>query len=163
MAQQERQERFIELLAQVAREITRRQSSDVCCGDLTLEQFQTLAAVSAAEPSSIGSLSDRLCVDLSTMSRNVTVLERKGHLRRARSDDDARVVHVQLTAKGKRSLTTLRCDQRDVFKDVYGRLAAADRSLVVKALEALRASLTEADPPAGDCCAPVLLGRKSPS
>jgi DNA-binding MarR family transcriptional regulator len=157
------QERFIELLAQVAREITRRQSSDVCCGGLTLEQFQTLAAVSAADPSSIGSLSDRLCVDLSTMSRNVTVLERKGHLQRARGADDARVVHVRLTSKGKRSLTTLRCDQREVFKDVYGRLPAADRSQVVKALEALRACLTETTPPAGHCCAPMVLGRKSPS
>ena len=157
------QERFIELLAHVAREITRRQSSDVCCGDLTLEQFQTLAAVSAADRSTIGSLSDRLGVDLSTMSRNVTVLERKGHLQRARSDDDARVVQVRLTSKGKRSLTTLRCDQREVFKDVYGRLPAADRSQVVQALEALRACLTEAGPPAGDCCAPLVLGRKSPS
>ncbi|MEA2699896.1 MAG: hypothetical protein QOI66_4167 [Myxococcales bacterium] len=157
------QERFVELLTQVAREITRRQSSDVCCGDLTLEQFQTLAAVSGVDLSTIGSLSDRLCVDLSTMSRNVTVLERKGHLQRARSDDDARVVHVRLTPKGKRSLTTLRCDQRDVFQDVYGRLPAADRSQVVKALEALSACLMAAAPPASACCAPMVVSRKRPA
>jgi len=40
-------DRFAELLARVAREVTLRQASDVCCGDLTLEQFQTLRAARA--------------------------------------------------------------------------------------------------------------------
>jgi DNA-binding MarR family transcriptional regulator len=163
MAQQDLpQDRFAELLAQVARAITRRQSSEVCCGDLTLEQFQTLAAVSNADQSSIGSLSDRLGVDLSTMSRNVTLLERNGHLQRARSANDARIVHVRLTAKGRRSLGTLRCDERDVFKDVYARLPAAERPKVLKALASLSACLIEASAPPA-CCAPVLVRLKSAS
>src|SRR6478752_4341273 len=111
--------RFAELLSQVAREVTLRQASDVCCGDLTLEQFQTLQSVSASEQHSIGTLSTALRVDLSTMSRNVTVLERNGYLSRSRSAEDGRVVHVKLTAKGKRALETLRCGERDVLKDVY--------------------------------------------
>ncbi len=123
---------------------------------MTLEQFQTLAAVSGADQSSIGSLSDSLRVDLSTMSRNVMLLERKGHLQRARSDDDARVVHVKLTAKGRRSLSTLRCGERDVFKDVYARLPAAERSEVIKALESLSACFVEAARQAAPCCAPIL-------
>src|SRR4051794_25679688 len=106
--------RFAELLSAVAREITLRQATDVCCGDLTLEQFQTLRALSQADPLSIGALSTQLRVDLSTMSRNVTLLERNGYLLRARSAEDARVVHVRLTAKGKRALESLRCDERDV-------------------------------------------------
>src|SRR5439155_25234515 len=113
--------RFAELLSAVAREVTLRQASDVCCGDLTLEQFQTLRALSASDQLSIGALSTQLRVDMSTMSRNVTVLERNGYLLRTRSAEDARVVHVRLTAKGKRALESLRCDERDVLKDVYQR------------------------------------------
>src|SRR3954469_21206028 len=142
------QRRFAELLSQVARDITLRQASDVCCGDLTLEQFQTLRAIvgstpgaaSASAPASdqrsMGSLSTQLRVDLSTMSRNVTVLERNGYLSRARSADDARVVHVRLTPKGKRALETLRCGERDVLGDVYRELPAARRPAIVEALEA---------------------------
>jgi DNA-binding MarR family transcriptional regulator len=146
--------RFAALLSRVARDVTRRQSSDVCCGDVTLEQFQTLRAVSAADQMSLGALSAALRVDLSTMSRNVTVLERDGYLSRARSAEDGRVVHVKLTARGLRALETLRCDERDVLKDVYDGVPAAARSKVIEALQALVDSLQCAAAGGGTCCAP---------
>ena len=147
--------RFAELLAQVAREVTLRQASDVCCGDLTLEQFQTLRVVSVAESLSIGALSSQLRVDLSTMSRNVTVLERNGYLLRARSAEDGRIVYVKLTPKGKRALETLQCEERDDLKDVYQRLPVAERTGVVKALEVLHGCLAGADAAGAACCPPV--------
>jgi DNA-binding MarR family transcriptional regulator len=152
--------RFGELLSQVARAITRRQASDVCCGDLTLEQFQALHAVSAADQPSIGALSASLGVELSTMSRNVALLERNGHLRRARSADDARVVQVRLTARGKRALETLRCDERDLFNDAYERLPAAQRTTVVRALETLSRCLDVSGDRAAACCPPVTIRRR---
>jgi len=152
--------RFAELLSTVAREVTLRQASEVCCGDLTLEQFQTLRALGASEQLSISALSAQLRVDMSTMSRNVTVLERNGYLLRARSAEDARVVHVRLTAKGRRALASLRCEERDVLKDVYQRLPVADRSTVLKALEALQSCFgaSAAEVP---CCSPVRPGRST--
>jgi DNA-binding MarR family transcriptional regulator len=147
--------RFAELLSWVAREVTLRQASDVCCGELTLEQFQTLRAVSMSEQLSIGSLSTQLRVDLSTMSRNVTVLERRRYLLRARSAEDARVVHVRLTTKGKRALETLRCDERDVLTSVYQSLPAAERPGVVKALNVLQNCLAESGTTGDGCCSPA--------
>jgi DNA-binding MarR family transcriptional regulator len=152
--------RFAELLSQVAREITRRQASEVCCGDLTLEQFRTLRAVSATDRSSIGSLSLVLRVDLSTMSRNVTLLERNGYLSRARRADDGRVVEVKLTSRGKRALETLRCDERDVFLDAYQRLPVATRTTVVRALETLSGCLDAGGDSARACCPPVAIRRR---
>ena len=154
-------DRFAELLSRVAREVTLKQAADVCCGDLTLEQFQTLQAVSASDPLSIGALSARLRVALSTMSRNVSVLERNGYLLRARSAEDGRIVHVGISPKGKRALETLRCDERDVLADVYQRLPAGDRPRVVKALEVLRTCLDASNGAAAACCPPIPL-RKSP-
>lgn len=153
--------RFAELLSQVAREVTVRQASDVCCGVLTLEQFQTLRAISMSEKLSIGSLSTQLRVDLSTMSRNVTVLERNGYLLRVRSAEDARVVHVRLTTKGKRALETLRCDERDVLTSVYQSLPAAERLGVLKALEVLQNCLGGSGTTAAACCPPAS-ARKGP-
>ena len=151
--------RFAELLSHVAREITQRQAVDVCCGDLTLEQFQTLRALGASDPLSIGVLSSRLRVDVSTMSRNVTVLERNGYLARARDGEDARVVRVRLTAKGKRALESLCCDEREVLQSVYDQLPAGERRKVIEALEVLRASVDASVAPAS-CCAPAA-SRKS--
>ena len=150
-------DRFAELLSRVAREVTTRQASEICCGDLTLEQFQTLTAVSASDQLSIGSLSAQLRVDLSTMSRNVTLLERNGYLLRARSAEDGRIVQVTLTAKGKRALDTLRCGERDVLGDVYRSPAAGGA-----ATGARSAGVSERVPhrrrtrkPSAACCAPV--------
>jgi DNA-binding MarR family transcriptional regulator len=154
--------RFAELLSRVAREITLRQASEVCCGEFTLEQFQTLRAVTGSDQLSIGALSAQLRVDLSTMSRNVTVLERNGYLLRARSSDDARVVHVRITPKGRRALETLRCDERDALKDVYERLPAGDRPKVIKALEVLRLCLDESDVSGAVCCPPTQIRKSAP-
>jgi DNA-binding MarR family transcriptional regulator len=153
--------RFAEVLSAVAREVTLRQASDVCCGDLTLEQFQTLRALSSSDQPSIGALSAQLRVDMSTMSRNVTVLERNGYLLRARSADDARVVHVRLTAKGKRALESLQCEERDVLKDVYQRLPVTERPMVLKALEALQSCLEESTTGAPPCCSPARPGKST--
>jgi DNA-binding MarR family transcriptional regulator len=156
------EDRFADLLSQVAREVTRRQNSEVCCGDLTLEQFQTLQAIARSERASIGSLSAQLRVDVSTMSRNISVLERGGYLARARSEEDSRVVHVRLLAKGRRALNTLQCGERDVLSDLYVRLPAAQRPQVLKTLEAIRDCLTNENPGDVPCCSPSL-ARKSAS
>ncbi len=149
-----KRERFAALVSEVAREVIRRRSSEACCGDLTLEQFETLQLVERAERSSIGSLSATMGVDLSTMSRNVSVLERNGYLQRVRIADDGRVVHVQLTAKGRTALTTMQCSERDVLGDIYQRIPAGERAMVVKGLEILRGCLAEGEEIAAACCSP---------
>jgi DNA-binding MarR family transcriptional regulator len=162
------EERFAELLSEVARQVTARQASEVCCGDLTLEQFQTLRAIHASEPASgsashkvaapgsatIGRLAAELRVDLSTMSRNITLLERNGYLAKGRSPSDARVVRVQLTADGQRALQTLRCGEREVLGDVFERLPAPVRPKVLDLLEALSTCLA-ATGEGAVCCPPV--------
>lgn len=156
------EDRFADLLSQVAREVTRRQNAEVCCGDLTLEQFQTLQATDRADRASIGSLSAELHVDVSTMSRNITVLERGGYLARARSDEDSRVVHVRLVPKGKRALKTLQCSERDVLADVYGRLPATERPQALKTLESLRDCLAKGSSEDAPCCAPASPRKSAP-
>jgi DNA-binding MarR family transcriptional regulator len=146
--------RFAELLSQVAREITLRQASEVCCGDLTLEQFQTLRAVDASDQLSVGALSMKLRVDFSTISRNVTLLERNGYLERSRSVEDGRVVRVGITAKGIRALETLRCDERDVLTSVYERLPVRERPAVTRALQLLQTCLDESGDAEAACCPP---------
>lgn len=126
-----------------------------------MEQFETLQAVAAGDESTIGSLSAALDVDLSTMSRNASVLERNGYLRRARDADDGRIVLVRLTTKGRSALTTLRCGERDVLGEVFERLGRDERPQVVKALETLRGCFAESATMAA-CCPPVALRRKSP-
>jgi DNA-binding MarR family transcriptional regulator len=161
-------EEFAALLSQVAREVMRRRSSHACCGDLTLEQFETLRAVDQSRRPSMTSLSAALDIDLSTVSRNVSVLERNGYLRREKGAGDARMVHVRLTAGGTSALRTLCCGERDVLADVYQMLRPRERDAVIKGLELLQrcvvASASAAardDERAVPCCPPSLSRRAS--
>ena len=102
----------------------------------------------------MSALSAALRVDLSTMSRNISVLEREKYVSRARPAEDSRVVTVVLTPKGRNALETLRCDEQDVMAKVFGRLPTAGRASLVEALETVQAAL-DADDVASDqaCCA----------
>ena len=147
------QDRFAKAVSSISRRVYRLQATDICCGDLTLEQFETLRTIEASKDPSMSTLSTALGVDLSTMSRNISVLEREKYVSRVRSEEDSRFVTVVLTSKGKSALENLRCDEQDVMAKVFRKLPTADRSSIIQALEAVQAAL-DSDGVASDaaCC-----------
>jgi DNA-binding MarR family transcriptional regulator len=153
--------RFGAALSAVSRLVSKLQVAEVCCGGLTLEQFQTLRTIDTATDRSMGALSQAVRVDLSTMSRNVSVLEREGYVSRSRHPDDSRVVTVALSPRGKQALETLRCEEEDVMAKLYQQLPAAQRPGVLEALELLRAALEKGAGEAS-CCADVTPLRHAP-
>jgi DNA-binding MarR family transcriptional regulator len=148
------QERFAKALSAISRLVSKLQTTEICCGALTREQFETLRTIDAVRDPSISTLSAALRVDLSTMSRNISVLEREKYVARARPAEDSRIVAVVLTTKGKDALETLRCDEQDVMAKVFRRLPAPGRASLVEALETVQAALDN-DVVASDqaCCA----------
>jgi DNA-binding MarR family transcriptional regulator len=152
--------RFAKALSSISRRVSKLQATEICCGGLTREQFETLRTIEARRGLSIGALSAALRVDLSTMSRNVSVLERERYVARARATGDARFVTVVLTARGREALVTLRCDERDVMAKVFGRLPGARRASIVEALEAVEVALQSDHGPGSEaCCAPDVCKR----
>jgi DNA-binding MarR family transcriptional regulator len=147
-------DRFAKALAAISRRVSKLQATEICCGDLTREQFETLRTIEAGRDLSISALSGALQVDLSTMSRNISVLEREKYVSRARPAEDSRIVTVVLTPKGRNALETLRCDEQDVMARVFRRLPTANRAALVEALETVQAALASDDAVAGEpCCA----------
>lgn len=146
---------FGKVLLSVVRAVDRLQRDEICCGDLTLQQFDTLKRISTAERSTLGSVAQELEIDLSTASRNLTRLEKQGYVSKIRDASDARTVILRLTAKGTRALSTLSCDERDAFAAVYDRISADRRGKVVAGLTALAEALAETQAPAAEACCPT--------
>jgi DNA-binding MarR family transcriptional regulator len=144
---------FAELARVVARGAARVERELICCGDVTLQQFETLRALHAAGTLLTSSLAERLRIDLSTASRNLTVLEREGYIARVHVKKDGRAVGNRLTKKGERCVTSLCCDEREVFDAVLERIPPATRSSVVDALSVLAKALSEQCSSAADACA----------
>lgn len=144
------------ILLSVARSVERVQREQVCCGDLTLQQFDTLKRMATNERNTLGTIAQDLEIDLSTASRNLTRLEKQGYVSKLRDEADARTVILRLTKKGQRALSTLSCDERDAFAAVYDRLPAAKRAAVLEGLAVLSDALDGVqDRSAAECCPPT--------
>lgn len=148
--------RFGALASRVARGISRLERDEICCGDLTLQQFDTLRTLRDAGPLTLGAAAKALGIDVSTASRNLALLVKGGHLKRSRGKEDARQIFFALSKKGAGSLDSLRCDERTVFAAVFARVPPERRAGVIEALELLAAALAEplSAEPAAPCCAP---------
>ncbi len=147
--------RFATLASRVARGISRLEREDICCGDLTLQQFQALRALRIAGPLTLGAAAKELGIDLSTASRNLARLVKSGYLTRKQGTEDAREVRFALSKRGNGCLDSLACDERLVFAGLLARVPADRRPLVGEALELLAAALdAERDQGASACCVP---------
>src|SRR5581483_10885526 len=76
---------FMELARRIARGLASIEKQQVCCGTITLQQFDTLRALKEAAGLTTSAIAGRLGIDLSTASRNLTVLERQGYISRVRA------------------------------------------------------------------------------
>lgn len=147
---------FPTLARQVARGLSRLERDRICCGDITLQQYDTLRALHERAALPTSDVATTLGIDLSTASRNLAVLEKNGYLTRARGEGDARQIVNKLTRKGSRCISSLCCDERTVFDAVYEKIPASKRAAVLSALEALSRALTDADESASaPCCPPA--------
>jgi len=69
--------------------------------DVTLPMYRVMAALWEKGDQRLGDLSDMTSVEISTLSRLVGTMKRKGLVSRKRLEDNGRTVAINLTAKGK--------------------------------------------------------------
>lgn len=68
---------------------------------LTYPQYLTLLVLWEQAGVSVTDIGERLALDSGTLTPLLKRLEQQGLIRRVRSEEDARVVHVQLTPRGR--------------------------------------------------------------
>nr|WP_141933967.1 MarR family transcriptional regulator [Microbacterium sp. SLBN-146] len=69
---------------------------------LTYPQYLVLVELWERDPRTVGELGDDLALDSGTLSPLLSRLEKAGHVVRERVSEDARVVSVRLTERGRR-------------------------------------------------------------
>jgi DNA-binding MarR family transcriptional regulator len=153
---------FANVARLVARGFTRIDRDLICCGDVTLQQFETLREIQTGGPALTGALADRLGIDLSTASRNLAVLERNGYVARTPTEEDGRAVKNRLTSKGERCVTSLSCDEQVVFGSILDRVPPHLTTRVIKALEVLARAM-ELEERSSNCDNPVKEARRRTS
>ncbi|MBM3555421.1 MAG: MarR family transcriptional regulator [Alphaproteobacteria bacterium] len=114
---------------------------------LSLAWFDILAQIDRppAEPT-LGELSERVLATKANITELVGKIAAAGLIARRKSARDARVVHVRLTAKGKRALSAMLAAHRAWLAEAMAALAPAELAALDHALSRLRAGLKSPSP-----------------
>lgn len=68
--------------------------------ELTVPMYRAMAALKQEGPQRLGDLSAMIAVEMSTLSRLITTLKRRGLVSRTRPEDNGRTVRIDLTQAG---------------------------------------------------------------
>lgn len=99
--------------------------------------------LSHPEPLSVQDLATILKVDLSTMSRQIAVMESKGLLQRVLESDDSRTHQVRATPIGQTHFASMREARRGVYHQILQDWSADETKQLALALERLNESVRQ--------------------
>jgi DNA-binding MarR family transcriptional regulator len=94
--------------------------------DMDLPSWRALMIVSETNPSSVSEIADRAVMRLSTMTRVVQRLEKRGLLNVARRKGDARVTEVYINSAGERAVLQVREIASRLYNIAFHDLTAAE-------------------------------------
>lgn len=113
------------------------EKGQVSCYGLTPQQAYTLQLIGASPGITMGTLSERLGIATSTLTRNVEKLEQERIVVRNRASDDARAVGVVLTDAGRTKLQQVQDCYETCFQKILECIGPEDRETVLKGLRIL--------------------------
>jgi DNA-binding MarR family transcriptional regulator len=134
-------ERAAERLHRAAKELIQRYQfrdrSQICCHGLSVSQCYVLDALAEDGDLTMQRLAQRMHLAISTMTRVVSQLVRRGYARRRRDPEDGRVVHVAITPRGKEIVAAINRSLLESQKAILAALPAGQWGGAIAVVEAL--------------------------
>ncbi len=111
---------------------------------LTLSRFNVLRSLLIADrPLTCGEIGERMIQLVPAITSLVDHLETQGMVERERCSEDRRVVHVQITKRGREVAEGLKLPLTDLENTLLGKLTRAELKTLIGLLEKTRVSITE--------------------
>lgn len=136
-------DRMVELIPQMMREITRRESNYFSRGKISVPQLSVLGHLSRRGEIPMHELARVLGVSRPAATGLVDRLIAQGLAARRGDPADRRVIRVSLTAKGRKVHSSIWEQKRRVIAQVFGQLPPADRAHYLRTLERVVAILSK--------------------
>jgi len=143
---QEQARRLLENAARVRIKLTSLTNNVVSRGQLNLPQFNALSAVAMSGPLNMTQLTEALCVSTAAATNVMDKLVDLGLAKRGRHKSDRRVVLVEATPKGRRTVEVLERDFIAIFSHLLERLSEEEREAFVGIYERLNRILWDEPP-----------------
>ena len=129
--------RVTELLPQLARGMARHENNYLTKGVITPPQVWVLRQLTRQPECSMRELAEFMKMGLSSVTGMVDRLVRQGLANRRRTEQDRRVVFVDITAKGRRILKEILEQHHRTILDLFESLTAEERFAYLCILEKL--------------------------
>ncbi len=119
-------------------------ATGVCCGDtISIIQSHILYEISRTHNPSMKQVADAVSIDITTFSRQIKALERRGIIRRRQNSQDRRVHFLALTPKGRRIKETIDRTMLEYLKQVFFHLTGRQQKQIFTSFMALNNALAE--------------------
>ena len=105
--------------------------------DITNNDMHIIEAIGVEEPRNMSVIAHRMAVTVSTLTTNMNGLDRKGYIRRERSQEDKRVVYVLLTDKGRKAFYHHRDFHKKMIKAIVKDLSEEEMEILYRCLQNL--------------------------
>src|SRR5271169_2804433 len=135
-------EKFISVMFNLSNAI-KSESEHCCkiCGDLNEKELFIIAFIGENKSVKMSAIADYLQAPLSTLTTIVDKLVTNKFLVRYNSNDDRRIVKVELDRKGKTSYKEFKNRKEIMAKKVLGSLSEAEEEILIANLAQLVTSL----------------------
>jgi DNA-binding MarR family transcriptional regulator len=130
-------ERLHRLTKELIRRYQFRDWNQICCYGISISQSHILDALAEEGDLTMQQLAKRMYKSVSTMTRVVGQLVRRGYVKRRQNSEDRRVVHVSITPQGKAIVAAINRDLIETQKAILQSIPADQWEGAFKVLEAL--------------------------
>jgi len=130
-------ERLHRLTKELIRRYQFRDWNQICCYGISISQSHILDTLAEEGDLSMQQLANRMFKSVSTMTRVVSQLVRRGHVKRRSDSRDRRVVYVSITPQGKAVVHAITRDLIQTQKAILQAIPADEWSGAFTVLEAL--------------------------
>jgi DNA-binding MarR family transcriptional regulator len=119
-----------------------------CCSPgLSLPQCHVLLEIEISGEATGADLSRSLCLDPSTLSRNITGLVAIGLVQRSPHPKNGRLFRHSLTDQGKRTCDRMNKDYDAYFRKIFSSIPKSEHDGVIRSFEVFVSTLVEEDFP----------------
>lgn len=130
-------ERLHRLTKDLIRRYQFRDWNQICCYGISISQCYILDALAEEGDLTMQQLARRMFKSVSTMTRVVGQLVRRGYVKRRQDAEDRRVVHVSITPQGKAIAAAVNRDLIETQKAILQTIPHAEWAGAFKVLDAL--------------------------
>ena len=129
--------RLHRVLSDLLRRYQLRDRNEICCHGVSVSQCHALEALYEHGEMRMGELAARMNLKISSMTRVVDQLVRRGLARRRVDSSDRRVCFVSINRQGEQLSETIRAELLELQRLVLAAVEPASREAVIQALELL--------------------------